>query len=254
MRCNINYCFYFILMENSAKLKVNDEILTKNCHNNIQVSATNSKNNASASHKKLSKISSKCRTQLWYIVFFGFAIDFMSRININIAIVDMIASKNVANLNNTINDYECYTVLEDTKEFSNLSSNEKKYGFSLERYMLDFFKVETIVRLKKKQILISNHFFCCIKIPYNKNGFEWNENKQSQILGSFFWLHALTQIPGGILSKKYGTKLIFGYSILISSLTNIFIPIFSYIDIRLILLLRIFQGFIMVGIENYQET
>lgn len=44
------------------------------------------------SSRSLNKNSTSARTVLWYLVFFGFAINYMIRINLNIAIVDMTSS------------------------------------------------------------------------------------------------------------------------------------------------------------------
>lgn len=86
----------------------------------------------------------KARTVLWYLTFFGFAINYMIRINVNIAIVDMISAefkgKNV--------------VMSECVEFVNASSQtfynvseghdaiirEKTY-ISAEKRLLDFIGV-----------------------------------------------------------------------------------------------------------------
>ncbi|XP_065360993.1 sialin-like [Calliphora vicina] len=72
--------------------------------------------------------------------------------------------------------------------------------------------------------------------------FEWNQYQQGLILGSFFWLHWLTQLPGGILANKYGTKLVFGLSNVICSWMCLFIPMASYCSVNALITLRIIQG------------
>lgn len=81
------------------------------------------------------------------------------------------------------------------------------------------------------------------------DGFDWNEKHQGMLLGSFYWLHWVTQIPGGILARKYGTKLVFGLSNFIGCLMCSVMPIVSFIDYRLLIFVRVVQGFICVTAE-----
>lgn len=66
------------------------------------------------------------------------------------------------------------------------------------------------------------------------------------MLGSFFWIHWTTQIPGGVLARKYGTKLIFGLANLIGCVMCMLMPIVAYLDYRSFIVLRIIQGCICV--------
>lgn len=51
-------------------------------------------------HKRPSKWGSiNCRTILWYVTFVGFMVNYMYRVNINIAIVDMVAVKKATTSN-----------------------------------------------------------------------------------------------------------------------------------------------------------
>lgn len=90
-------------------------------------------------------------------------------------------------------------------------------------------------------------------MDYNQNGFEWNEYQQSQILGSFYWLYWITHIPGGFLAKRYGTKLIFGWSNFLSCATSFLIPFAAYLDINALIFLRAIQGFlnVIIRVLNY---
>ncbi|ALC41063.1 NaPi-T, partial [Drosophila busckii] len=142
----------------------------------------------------------EARTVLWYMTFIGFIVNYMIRINLNITIVDMIA----------------------TKAADNATALPKPY--TLERQLLDW-----------------------AELDYEQNGFSWNQKEQSNLLGSFFWLHWCLQLPGGILARKYGTKLIFGLSNGIGVLCCFFIPIVSYWSYSALLWLRVFQGLITGG-------
>ena len=69
------------------------------------------------------------------------------------------------------------------------------------------------------------------------------------MLGAFFWLHWLTQLPGGILARRYGTKLVFGLSNALPGLLGLLIPAASYWDYRALLTIRFTQGIIAVRVS-----
>ena len=95
----------------------------------------------------------KSRSILWYLVFVGFSVNYMIRININIAIVDMIDTNFKKSTNNTVITSECLTVQNYTypvnvtnnvwkhDEKQNKSATEKKEYISLEKRFLNAFKV-----------------------------------------------------------------------------------------------------------------
>ncbi|KAK9878097.1 hypothetical protein WA026_020740 [Henosepilachna vigintioctopunctata] len=72
--------------------------------------------------------------------------------------------------------------------------------------------------------------------------YSWNEKDQGILLGAFFWLHWLTQIPGGILAGRYGTKLVFGLSNFVGVLLAFLIPTAASFGYYYILCLRVIQG------------
>lgn len=80
-------------------------------------------------------------------------------------------------------------------------------------------------------------------------GFDWNEREQGSILGAYFWLHWTTQIPGGILAGKYGTKLVFGLSNFISGVLCVLMPIAAFLGYRHLLFVRCVQGIIAVSLR-----
>lgn len=96
--------------------------------------------------EKEGSIGVKARSVLWYLTFFGFAINYIVRINASIAIVDMIDVnyKKSSTTNRTIVTSECviginFTTPELNNEAINLDENLKYV--SLERRLLDFLGV-----------------------------------------------------------------------------------------------------------------
>lgn len=71
--------------------------------------------------------------------------------------------------------------------------------------------------------------------------------QKNRVLGAYFWIHWMTQIPGGLLAKRYGTKIVFGATNFVVSAMCFIIPMAAYWDIRALIVLRILQGFIAVG-------
>lgn len=90
-------------------------------------------------------IGVKARTVLWYLTFFGFAINYIIRINASIAIVDMIdVNFKKSSSNKTIVTSECIaeanlTISPELSNEINLDDNSKY--ISLERRLLDSLKV-----------------------------------------------------------------------------------------------------------------
>jgi MFS family permease len=89
--------------------------------------------------------------------------------------------------------------------------------------------------------LLTPPFF---KVDYERDGFHWNSKTQNDVLGAFFTLHWATQLPGGILAARYGTKLIFGLANFIGCITCMLVPLTAYLNFRAMLWLRLLQGFV----------
>lgn len=82
------------------------------------------------------------------------------------------------------------------------------------------------------------------QIEYEKDGFKWNPVTQNDVLGAFFMLHWSTQLPGGLLAARYGTKKIFGLANFIGCVTCMLVPITAYLNYHALILLRLVQGFV----------
>jgi Na(+)-dependent inorganic phosphate cotransporter len=148
------------------------------------------------------------RNVLWYLVFFGFAVNYMLRTNLNIAIVSMVKARPGNNLTLTS---ECLVPQNDSylqrTAPDGLNSTDKVFQGNASRV-----------------------------------AFPWNEKEQSRVLGAFFWLHWVTQVPGGILGSKYGAKLVFGLANFTAVLCCFFIPMAAFVGHEYLIGLRILQG------------
>ncbi|BFY98719.1 hypothetical protein BsWGS_01759 [Bradybaena similaris] len=74
----------------------------------------------------------------------------------------------------------------------------------------------------------------------------WDPSVQAAVTGSFFWSYWITQVPGALLSTRYGGKKVFGWSTFACGLTTLLIPLAATVHylvlIAMRLLLGLFQG------------
>ncbi|XP_061401810.1 sialin-like, partial [Musca vetustissima] len=155
----------------------------------------------------------QCRTVLWHVVFVGFAINYLICINLNIAIVDMIAPSP---------SRQAHDLSPPSMVLNNVNGTP-----------VDFDTSNAAMNLSTDNPMEES--------PGSRK-FQWNEHQQAMALGSFYWTYWLTQIPGGILAKRYGTKLVFGLSNVISCWICFLIPLACFVDFKALLLTRILQG------------
>uniref|UniRef100_A0A1S4H6N8 Major facilitator superfamily (MFS) profile domain-containing protein n=1 Tax=Anopheles gambiae TaxID=7165 RepID=A0A1S4H6N8_ANOGA len=177
---------------------------------------------------KEKEVGISARSTLWYLVFVGFAVNYMIRINTNITIVAMIKQSETEFVGEVKVDYACYVpigngseALTTQTEGSSLLRSRESRVISPEQLLLTLFNLDP-----------------------QKEGFDWNDYQQGLILGAFYWLHWITQIPGGILARRYGTKLVFGASNVIGCWMCFLMPIAAYWDYRVLVVLRVLQGLI----------
>ncbi|XP_018803935.1 PREDICTED: putative inorganic phosphate cotransporter [Bactrocera latifrons] len=74
--------------------------------------------------------------------------------------------------------------------------------------------------------------------------YHWSEETKSRILSSFFWGYICTQIPGGMLARRFGGKVMLFSSLSISSIMALLTPLgVAYGDWKLLCFMRFLQGF-----------
>lgn len=72
--------------------------------------------------------------------------------------------------------------------------------------------------------------------------FAWDEMLQSTILGSFFYGYVCTQLPGGMLSPRIGTKKVLGAGILVTSIFTILSPLAAKLGPYYLIACRVIEG------------
>ncbi|XP_076244269.1 sialin-like [Calliopsis andreniformis] len=152
-----------------------------------------------------------CRDVLWYLVFCGFAINYMLRFNMNLTIIAMVIPrpKAVAYSECTV-ESASYNKTHDSNSTLDLSTTVAP--------------------------ILNN-------VTY-EDRFSWNENQQGMVLGAYFWLHWLSQLPGGLLARRYGTKLVYGLGNFLTAILGFLIPFATYYHLNALIFLRVLQGLI----------
>ncbi|XP_017886240.1 putative inorganic phosphate cotransporter isoform X2 [Ceratina calcarata] len=72
--------------------------------------------------------------------------------------------------------------------------------------------------------------------------FGWDTKKQGYLLSSFFYGYVITQIPFGILAKRYGSKYFLGIGMLINSVFGLLVPLSARADYYWLMAVRFIQG------------
>ncbi|XP_076752859.1 sialin-like [Xylocopa sonorina] len=145
-----------------------------------------------------------CRDVLWYLVFCGFAINYMLRINLNLTIVAMVVPRTKA-----VAVAQCANDMPDM------------------RYDNSTLRVAPSLSSK-----------------VDNDRFEWNEYQQGLALGAYYWLHWLTQLPGGLLARRYGTKLVYGLANFMTAILGFLIPFMTRYHLYALICLRVLQGLV----------
>ncbi|XP_063981973.1 sialin-like isoform X2 [Diachasmimorpha longicaudata] len=151
-----------------------------------------------------------CRDILWYLVFTGGIVNYMVKISLNLVIVAMVIPR--------------------TETPSSLAECDagavNNFNFTLQSHES------------------SNHSSA---LPDNEHAgkFNWTEHQQGLALGAFYWSYWSTQVPGGLLAQKYGTKLVFGGANFLAALLGLLIPSVIKWNFNVFLALRVLQGVIM---------
>lgn len=72
--------------------------------------------------------------------------------------------------------------------------------------------------------------------------YKWTEREKNDLFAWFFWGYLITQIPGGRFSEIFGSKMVLGVGILVSSLATILTPICCNLHYYLVVATRFSVG------------
>nr|CAD7402567.1 unnamed protein product [Timema cristinae] len=150
------------------------------------------------------------RTILWWLVFTGTAMNYITRMSINIAIVSMVKSQ-AAKHDNVSLTSECFNASIAHPTLNNRDATGNATG------PLD---------------------------ADDENRVSWDEYEQGLVLGSPYWLYWATQLPSSMVAHRYGSKIVFGLSNYIMCMLGILIPFATFNNFYLLIAIRVLQGFV----------
>ncbi|KAE8737182.1 hypothetical protein FOCC_FOCC017357 [Frankliniella occidentalis] len=78
--------------------------------------------------------------------------------------------------------------------------------------------------------------------PKEDGEFLWDTELQAYILSAFFYGYVLTQIPFGIMAKKYGAKYFLGVGMLVNSVFGLLVPVAARMGVWPLIFVRFIQG------------
>ncbi|CAB0041463.1 unnamed protein product [Trichogramma brassicae] len=155
-----------------------------------------------------------CRDVLWLMVFWGFGINYMLRNNLNLAIVTMVVPRE-----KSVAATECGSGNSSYFDSGNTTSALQA----------------TAVEQQQQQ---------------QHGQYPWNEYQQSMALGAYYWLHWLLQLPGGLLARRYGTKMIFGLGNVLVAVLGFALPYATHYSLGALVAVRALQGLISVSTSH----
>lgn len=79
-------------------------------------------------------------------------------------------------------------------------------------------------------------------VHHQDGDFDWNYKQQALILSSFFYGYVLTQIPFGMLAKRFGALGFLGWGMLLNSVFAFLVPIAAKQGIFALCVVRFIQG------------
>merc|ERR1711872_1103428 len=72
--------------------------------------------------------------------------------------------------------------------------------------------------------------------------FCWTEEEKGNVLGAFFYGYVVLMIPSGAVAERFGSKLILGVCLLLTTILSIVTPLVAYQGPSLLIALRVVQG------------
>lgn len=150
------------------------------------------------------------RVVLYMMSFSGFLVSFMMRTDINIAMVAMVRFQSSNSSSSNASQPYCYAPVGDA-------------GITAANASLHF-----------------NETF--VEKPNEEGEFDWDATTQGAILSSFYWCYILSQVVGGVLTQRFGTKTVFGFSQLITAICSLLIPQAAVLHYGALIALRSIQG------------
>ncbi|XP_044268829.1 sialin-like [Tribolium madens] len=168
-----------------------------------------------------------CQRVLSLMVIMGFMIHHMIRINISIAIVEMVVRNN------------SNTSLESHGPRYNWDEEAKNdilgyffWGYLITQYL-------TCTRILAIMVILCyifqymsriNMSIAIVDMTSNSTQFNWTKNQKHDILGSLFWGFVFGPIPGGRLAEIYGARIVLTVVMFLNGFLTLLTPPAAYLN------------------------
>ncbi|XP_046995121.1 sialin-like [Schistocerca americana] len=159
----------------------------------------------------------KTRHTVLMLNFLGLAVSYAIRVNISVAIVDMVNNTAVASL---------YSEGDSINNSSIVTDPDACPGGPIE----------------------------AVDIGRKSGEFVWDKQKQGEILAAYYYGYTVGHIPGGLLADRFGGKIIFGVGVLVSSALSILTPLSAWAGDYVLFTNRLAQGLAQGGIIPAVQT
>ncbi|XP_048512637.1 sialin [Athalia rosae] len=176
-----------------------------------------------------------CRDILWCLVFCGFGINYMLRINLSIAIVAMVVPRP-----KVAQEAEC--AVRDKNLVSNISHLLLNESSSVTQFPED--QNYTTIPLPEFNTPGDENVTSEDNHTEYHDRFSWDEYEQGLALGGYFWFNWVLQLPGGLMARYYGTKFIFGWANLATALLGFIVPFSASYNLYAFVFIRMLQGLV----------
>lgn len=153
-----------------------------------------------------------CRQILNLLTMFGFMLNYALRVNLTIAIVEMVVPDNKTDISAPAN------ITLDASYSMNATTTTTE---------------SSIANLANEADLNI------------EDRFPWDSYQQNFVLGCFFWGYILTELPGGRLAELIGGRRVFGHSMLWASLLTLITPLAAHINYVVLIIVRVVLGFML---------
>ncbi|XP_071448669.1 sialin-like [Hetaerina americana] len=163
------------------------------------------------------------RVVLAIVSFFGFFMNQMLRVNINIAIVAMVNGSSHSPMVNNL------TI-----------GNESTDSGLLEGTCIQYSTKNNLFFNGTLEVINSTG----IEEEGTEKGevFNWDSIEQGMVIGALYWTYVISLVPGAMLANVIGPKLVFGGANLMSALLALLTPFAAKSGFNFLLLVRILQG------------
>ncbi|XP_064615653.1 uncharacterized transporter slc-17.2-like [Liolophura sinensis] len=83
--------------------------------------------------------------------------------------------------------------------------------------------------------------------------FDWNKKTQGTLLSAYFYGHLVSQVPGGWLSRRYGTRWVVAIAMMAAMACTALTPICARTHVYLLFVIRVILGAVQVGTSGHDQ-